>query len=39
MSPVVDPCEHRNEPPVTMNGRAFLDQLSDCQLLKEEYDP
>jgi hypothetical protein len=30
-------CEHSNEPSGSINGGEFLDELSDYQLLKEEY--
>jgi hypothetical protein len=29
-------CEHGNEPSSFIKGGEFLDQLSDCQLLKKD---
>jgi len=30
LGPVAGPCEHSNEPSVSVTGREFLDYLSDC---------
>jgi len=32
-------CEHGNEPSGSVKDVEFLDQLSDCQLLKKDYAP
>jgi hypothetical protein len=34
--PVVGFCEHGNKPLASMKGGEFLDQLSDCWLLKKD---
>jgi hypothetical protein len=37
--PVAGSCERGNESSGPIKGREFLDQLSDCQLLKLDSDP
>lgn len=32
-------CEHRNEHSSSVNVEKFLDQMSKCQLLKENFSP
>jgi len=32
-------CEHGNEPSVSIKCGQFVEQLSNCQLLKEDSDP
>jgi hypothetical protein len=32
-------CEHGNEPPGSIKGEEFLDQLSDYKLLKNDSAP
>jgi hypothetical protein len=34
--PRAGPCEHGNEPSVSLKGGEFLDQLSDYKLLKKD---
>jgi hypothetical protein len=34
--PVADSCEHDNESSSSIKGGKFLDNLSDCELLKKE---
>jgi hypothetical protein len=36
---VADLCEHDNEPWCCIKGGKFLDELSDCQLLKKDSVP
>jgi hypothetical protein len=36
---VADSCIHGNEPMDSISRRAFSDQLSECQLLKENSAP
>jgi hypothetical protein len=36
---VAGSCEHGNEPSGSIKGGEFLDQLSDCQLLKKDSAP
>jgi hypothetical protein len=35
--PIAGSCEHGNAPEGSMKGEEFLDQPSDCQLLKEDF--
>jgi hypothetical protein len=37
--PVAGCCEHGDEPSGSVKGAIFLDQLSDCQVLKEDIAP
>jgi len=37
--PVAGFCEHGNEPSGSIKSGKFLDQLSDCQLLKKHSAP
>jgi hypothetical protein len=36
---VTGSCERGNEPPVSIKGGEFLDELSGCQLPKKDSDP
>jgi hypothetical protein len=35
MGSIVASCEHNNEPLGSIKGGEFLDQMSNCQLLKD----
>jgi hypothetical protein len=36
---MADPCEHGNEPSGSIKWGEFLDQLSDCYVLKKDSAP
>jgi hypothetical protein len=38
-NPVVDTCEHGNEPLSSIKGEKFIHQMSDCQFPKKSFVP